>query len=462
VVGAVLLAGLRAWWGWEAERRLSQRVAAYRAAGQPVLSEDFALPPISDEKNAAVALRQASALLGKLPDTPVPFSNLLVPDVQAQHRDFVAQFLHDQTEALRLLRAARDCQAARWGTVLASPVIDVCLRDVGWQRDLAKLLMLTAIHRHQTADDAEAVESIRDMLALARHVEDGEPFLMTHLVRVAIDALATQAVEDICRDLRVAPAGVLPGDGSAPRQTVLALIAELLDERSLQTGGQMAMYGERLLQLDCVQRLTAGQLGLLAATKSPSALERVALLVMAPAWKLDGLGMLERTTRLAEAIVADNWPDAQSKLPARQPAASGPVAAVRLISSVMEPSLDRAVLIHFRVRVERRLAATALAIRLFEIDHGRRPSSLTALVPHFLAAVPSDPFATANTPVRYLPDTTSPRLYSVGSNGVDDGGAFGLKTNGAVDPEVLDQPFFLNGDRPRSQPIANGLPSTSP
>ena len=68
------------------------------------------------------------------------------------------------------------------------------------------------------------------------------------------------------------------------------------------------------------------------------------------------------------------------------------------------------------------MAATGLAIRLYEIDHGRRPERLADLVPEYLPAVPDDPMD-ARRKISYLPRAKRPLLYSVGENGTDEGGA---------------------------------------
>jgi hypothetical protein len=40
-------------------------------------------------------------------------------------------------------------------------------------------------------------------------------------------------------------------------------------------------------------------------------------------------------------------------------------------------------------------------------------------------------------------------LYSVGLNGNDEQGHYDLRPDGSVDWDAKDNPFFLNGDRPR-------------
>ena len=90
------------------------------------------------------------------------------------------------------------------------------------------------------------------------------------------------------------------------------------------------------------------------------------------------------------------------------------------------------------------MAGTALAIRLYEIDQGVRPRKLDDLVPEYLPAVPKDPFAEDNKPLRYLPNAPRPLLYSVGDNGTDQGGKSAEKPNKTPDWENFDIPFFLN------------------
>lgn len=62
---------------------------------------------------------------------------------------------------------------------------------------------------------------------------------------------------------------------------------------------------------------------------------------------------------------------------------------------------------------------TMLALRRFELQHGRLPATLDELVPTYLAAPPIDPFSDA--PLRW--DASRKILYSVGPNLTDDGGA---------------------------------------
>jgi hypothetical protein len=68
-----------------------------------------------------------------------------------------------------------------------------------------------------------------------------------------------------------------------------------------------------------------------------------------------------------------------------------------------------------------RSARTAVAVERFRRDHaGTPPRTLSELAPHYLAAVPADPFTGASLLYRVGPDAYT--IYSVGPNHQDDGG----------------------------------------
>jgi len=69
----------------------------------------------------------------------------------------------------------------------------------------------------------------------------------------------------------------------------------------------------------------------------------------------------------------------------------------------------------------RRVDITAIALKRFQLKHGRFPKTLSELTPEFLSKVPLDPVD--GRPLRYRLDADGRfTLYSVGENGKDDGG----------------------------------------
>jgi hypothetical protein len=84
-------------------------------------------------------------------------------------------------------------------------------------------------------------------------------------------------------------------------------------------------------------------------------------------------------------------------------------------------NLSSAVLKTLRMETARRIVITAVALKRFQLKQGKLPETLDELVPAFLSAVPIDP--NNGKPLHYQPNTDGTYLlYSVGEDGVDDGG----------------------------------------
>jgi hypothetical protein len=73
------------------------------------------------------------------------------------------------------------------------------------------------------------------------------------------------------------------------------------------------------------------------------------------------------------------------------------------------------------IETARRMTVAAIALKRYQLKHGNYPPDLNSLVPEFFAAVPLDPVD--GKPLRYkLNSDGTFLLYSIGENGVDDGG----------------------------------------
>jgi hypothetical protein len=183
-----------------------------------------------------------------------------------------------------------------------------------------------------------------------------------------------------------------------------------------------------------------------------------------PVWQLEAVRIAERKTTLMEAVLQPNWPEASHHLPERIRHWTMTRQFTHL-GTFFDRNISEGLLqVHYKNLAFRRMAAVALAIRLYEVDHGARPRMLAQLVPQYLAAVPQDPYAADGRTIGYRREGDQPLLYSVWRDGKDDGGSyethgssyFYTDLRGRVDvTESADLPFFLNGDRPRvSRPLS--------
>ncbi len=91
---------------------------------------------------------------------------------------------------------------------------------------------------------------------------------------------------------------------------------------------------------------------------------------------------------------------------------------------------DRDELTHRQIDVRYDLTRTALALEAHRIEKGTYPDALTDLVPGHLAALPVDHFD--DQPLIYRRAGEGYVLYSVGANGLDDGGTSDDRQTGDI------------------------------
>ena len=441
-------------WGVYADDRLQSRVDAYRQRGEPVFIEDFQRPRLPDERNGVVLLREAFGLIN---EPAAPAAKLsdgdYAPAFLAEHIDALRKQAGENAAVVDAVRAARELPETGWGLRFTSPAINLTLPDLSLMRTLAKHLATTAHVRHFDGNDAETVELLHDVLDISGRLAEMDGFVISTLVAVAIDALATWSIENFAPELRVEIGGAAPDDGvPAKRERVEALIAQLLDDEKLHESLRRGLIGERSSLIDTFTLAANGRLpgwlamGGGAGTPLPNS---PFAWVDRPMVILDLCHALDYMSQLVQAAACKTYPAARAKLPAWGVPTTGPQSMTRTMSAVLMPSLERAIQLWFRVLAERRMAAVALALRLYELDHGAWPKTLDALVPEYLPELPADPFGADGRTFGFLPDADAPRLYSVGVDCADEGGKFNLDWRGAVDKESGDKPFFLRGDRPQ-------------
>ncbi len=439
---------LRIWWGHEAERRLQGEIDRIQAAGEPLFPEDFnPAEEIPKEDNAALALIKAFEAYDttyETKDFPAPIK------MTDQDWALIAQGVADNAETLALVRSARSLAGLDWGLRFGSPAIYILLPQLSPQRNLARMLARFSAYYHHIGDDAAAVELLRDALHQAELVQE-PPMLISYLVGVACSTLTVRTVEFMAPDLAVG------GALGASREQVGDLIDDFLDDQIPRREFRRAMYGERMFQLDCVQEISEGNISSTALMTigggGVPAGVGVFDLLFRPLMLLDGERMLQHMRQMIEACDRPTWPAASEIVDVLEvkveQAHVGLERVRRPMSAMLLPSLARAVQLHYAGLADRRMAAIALAMRLFELDRGRRPRELAELVPDFLPVVPLDPMAAGERPISYLPHAKQPILYSVGENGTDDGGTYVIDAQGRVQRDESDIVFYLDGQRPQ-------------
>ncbi len=397
ILGLSVVAALRCGWGWFAERCWQQAIAERRARGELVLPGDFDVAPVPDPANAALLLIRAAEAVdaSDLPDDWAlrqPFKDLTAAQWQ-QLRD-VAQ---RNIAACDLARQARRLPVAQWGRRATGPL--------GHQRRLATVLSCCVAESHHRGNDAEAVATVRDLLDQARHLE-ANPMWINHMVALAIDRFALRPLEWCVPDLTVGPAP------AASREAVQALVASLLDDQSITRRFEQVLFMERALVLEAAGPSSGSNLGMPGGPSANAAL-------FGPLRQLHQLRLAEHLDVAIEAGRRETLPEALAMLaPLQERVAERHLAPVASWFSLYSqlPAVREAMAANARVRTRRRITATALALRRYQLDVGRRPAELLELVPKYLPEVPLDPMASDGQAIRYRPAGPGPHLYSVGEN----------------------------------------------
>jgi hypothetical protein len=441
VLGALLLVLIAGHAGWTAfaRRQLTRQIEAIRLRGEPIAPADFfqsdrSLP---DTENAAIDLRRAAAAIHpdlpawrRLNDMGARPEQYLRPGLPPDQQALVREIMQAESEALRLASDAARKPRMHFAVSPASPMILTPLPDLNGQHHLADLLQLAAVGEFEGGDHEAALQWVALLLRIANALEE-QPFYVAHRVSLDIASAAARTLADLTP--RVAVGAHSAEDASVAQPVtagqVAALIAALLDERAIRAGQLLEIRAHRAELADAMVALADGRgihlrdVLVMCPNGSEYREWRFTRPLLKP-WVLSDAALVCRlNTGMVAAAAEDTWPGFMAKAPDMDGAMWGRWP-VHPFAQIMERDYRWTVERHHLTLARRRMAALALALRWHAVDHdGDLPSSLEDLVPAYLAAVPTDPFASGGRALAYQPGATRPIVYSVGHNGVDDGGS---------------------------------------
>ncbi len=440
LIGAAF-GGHRAW-AWHAERKLERFVDALRHSGEPVAPADFAVPPVPDADNAALELREAGEAVvfdGEAWQAFFSAAPITLP-LSAAQIDFVREAVSSNRKALAHVSAASRMSAADCSVVL--PPSSQPLRAFSFgQRwggmyrmrsvSLSVLLYGSALASLQSHDQQAAVARVNELLCVAR-TYGRRSTLGAQSASVAVHDAAFSVVNEIVPQLSVGD-----GPGQLAAQQAHALLACLLDERETHEMMLLCLRAERARHIaflrDGEEEREQSRAGIglnawnerLAAPWPGSMIERF---VSRPVYLGHALNALERFNMAIESFGASSLREFRAsipELPAPRVDANGEQLAEGDSSYVrnIDFSVRKAAEMYYGSLARRRVTALALAVSLYRVEHGRWPEgNLASLVPQYLPSVSEDPFSALADPLVYIPDAARPRVYTIGADGIDDGG----------------------------------------
>jgi hypothetical protein len=259
---------------------------------------------------------------------------------------------------------------------------------------------LVELHNQRQAKALRNVQAIAGLADLHRE----EYSLVSHMARVA----ATRAGLDVTWQ-------ALQANGWNEEQ--LAALQRCWTKVDLLQGLERGLEFERGFPLEAVERLRSE--GRLGTRPIYSRLFLANDLLFA-------LRLMQARVELARSLRANNrYKDVLNGLEVLngqlERKLHSPMKFFYLTTATAIPNLMPPFWLTARIETERRLAVAAIALKRYELKNGHFPSSLNALVPDFLGAVPYD--CMSGRPLCYrLNDDQTFALYSVGEDGKDDGG----------------------------------------
>jgi hypothetical protein len=374
---------------------------------------EAARDPVPDEENAALVVVAALRLrpnlgpLEQLEKTLEPGEP--TEQIDANRLARLRSQLQTLGPAVEEARKVADLPRGRYPVDSSRdhlPVGAAYAKQIG---ELARMVTWDAWLRAQDNDIDGALTSCRAVVNLGRSVGD-EPRVLSQLNRAWCLERALLAVE------RALAQG--QGDDAG-----LAALQQLLQDEDRQPLLLMTMRGQRAIQHAMLERVESGEIPLSrpAGDGGPleSVWERVDTVLAGDQLQTGHARYLEYMTRYVETA---NLPAHEQDEPMRQldeAIHSGPRTLATFSIPRMLPDLARDMR-HHQARV--RCLQVALAAERYRLAHGRWPEEPAALVPGFLASVPSDPCD--GNPLRFRRVADGVVVYSVGPDRQDNGGLF--------------------------------------
>jgi len=399
-------------WSMRSSHRVEEELSQIRAAGEPCTPAEldaFYQMTDAEKSTGRLWLTAAKPLQGaaydkaaeELPiagdnENEIPPPGQPWPDLAA-----VEEFLDQYADVLRQLhQAANAGDDARYPADF-SQGINMRLDHVQSLRAAARMLALEAHARAHRGDAHGAAQSIHTMLMLADSLKQ-EPVIVSQLIRNALDGVAQEVLQQ-----------QLPTADFADED--LDRLQAHLRKVDYMDGLQRAFIGERVMGIQAMKNPGVGGPSGQPAFRGPQFfwnenltfyvgyMSRVIAATKRP---------LPTALNAAERVADDLSRSAEGGSIFGGIGHALALQAIPAHKAVFEAAA--------RSTASARAVDAVIAVERFRREHGRLPKGFEELVPKFLPQVPTDPYN--GQPMRYAVKEGGYVIYSVGINGVDDGG----------------------------------------
>jgi hypothetical protein len=393
---------------------------AYRTPSMPEVSGDWT-------KGGATDLKPWQAYYRDLERTNPAAEIPVAPQPQSPAID-VLLALSKFEPVIEKLRAASALPCSRFPIKYdAENPAAILLPNLAAVKRYAQVLQLRAIAEFQNGQSEKALEDVKLSLRLADAIRT-EPFLISHLVRIAMVNLTLQPIYEGLAEHRWSD------------EQLVALAAELaklnfLADYKLSMRGAMGCQGG---DIDFVIR-NRRELVNLTDNSLPVIPPRINSSIPTGWFYQNQLRcarmMVKFYIPLADANQQTISPTAARHADEVLSAETKTTTPYNILEKMLLPALGSCVKKFAHAQSSVDLARVAIALECYRLAHGAYPESLDMLVPQFIAKLPHD--IINGQPLHYRRTSDGQLvLYSVGWNETDDGGVVEQRVVGVSDGRV--------------------------
>jgi len=402
-VATVIALGLSFMTFQDLDATMKAEATALRAEAG-ALAVSVAPQPVPDADNAAVVYEKAfealpehsaSDQLHKWLEAPEKFAGTAAFDYYlGRHRNAIRFFL--------LASAKPSCSFDR---NYAQPSVAMLLPEVQKLRHGARLLMMDARVRAGKGDLTGASRNIAALRSMAGHVRS-EPLLISLMVAVAIETMADRTLEHCLSVKTPVPGSALDAVGPSGAVLLRRDLARTLRMEEAMGLSAFADLSLGTLSLDSLAEMGADQLG---NDATPAA------------WRVfflrSELDSYRRELGRAQELASYPYRKSRERWTKLQPSREEPMG---IIVALLLPATRTMAEKTARGEARARLADLGVAVTRYRLKHGRYPAKLEDLLAEAPPLLAVDPFD--GQPLRMTAADGGLVLYSVGPDGVDDGG----------------------------------------
>jgi len=404
--------------------QLGREVARIRAAGQPLTFAELHPPHAQTAGQPDAAAYYIEALKrippGELSDlTKVnTFYRLNLVSLPASQfpgelREKVAQSITNAAPLLAGFDKGAQLPLSEFDIGIMQS-IQVCKNRVNSVQAAISLLSLRTLDLIRAQNGDAAAQSIVSTLKLMR-VFDTYPILFVQSRKVV-------QIRLLCSDI------CLLITRCRLSEHKLADLQYLLEETFPPESLETTLLAERAYQLEVGRNLIPrGVVARYLAADEPALPERLAL----PRYRWHRMRMFSKSVaylrNIARLIAASQrpWPEPLDEIVDINVMPSKSKGLISVVAPLTRITVETLAAV--------RCVTTAIAVERYRNQYGSAPDSLEAICPRYIESIPLDPYT--GGPLLYSRDDVSYKVYSAGSNRVDDGGEIALNPD---QPGVLD------------------------